>query len=202
MSRFGSDAGQAVRSSGALPAGAVARKWITVALVVVAAGFFAAQSLSAQQLTTVAVVDLSKVTSTFFAESQAVRDLKKKADDLRAEIARQQSDIQQLQQQKLAADQRGDNSASLQLEDQISKKQAFLEEFRRIKQEELNRQQKGLLQSNSAFYTQMYTAVSYVAESLGYSVVFDISNPNLLWWSPTVDITNQVIDRLRSTNNQ
>ncbi len=155
---------------------------------------------SAEQLTTVAVVDLSKVTTAFFAESQAVRDLKKKADDLRAEIAQQQNDIQQLQQQKLAADQRGDRSTSLQLEDQINKKQDFLQEFRRIKQDELNRQQKNLLQSNSAFYSQMYTAVSYVAESLGYSVVLDISNPNLLWWSPTVDITNQVIDRLRSNN--
>jgi len=155
---------------------------------------------SAEQLTTVAVVDLSKVTTAFFAESQAVRDLKKKADDLRAEIAQQQNDIQQLQQQKLAADQRGDRSTSLQLEDQINKKKDFLQEFRRIKQDELNRQQKNLLQSNSAFYSQMYTAVSYVAESLGYSVVLDISNPNLLWWSPTVDITNQVIDRLRSNN--
>ncbi len=193
MSRF---------SSGALSGGAAALRLIAATIVLIAAALFAAPPVSAQQLTTVAVVDLSKVTTTFFAESQAVRDLKKKADDLRAEIARQQSDIQQLQQQKLAADQRGDNSASLQLEDQISKKQAFLEEFRRIKQEELNRQQKGLLQTNSAFYTQMYTAVSYVAESLGYSVVFDISNPNLLWWSPTVDITNQVIDRLRTTNNQ
>lgn len=165
-----------------------------------AAALVAPARASAEQLTTVAVVDLSKVTTAFFAESQAVRDLKKKADDLRAEIAQQQNDIQQLQQQKLAADQRGDRSTSLQLEDQINKKQDFLQEFRRIKQDELNRQQKNLLQSNSAFYSQMYTAVSYVAESLGYSVVLDISNPNLLWWSPTVDITNQVIDRLRSNN--
>ncbi|WP_455383079.1 OmpH family outer membrane protein [Salinispira pacifica] len=176
-------------------------KGMLAALLLLGAALLATPArASAEQLTTVAVVDLSKVTNAFFAESQAVRDLKKKADDLRSEIAQQQNEIQQLQQQKLAADQRGDRSASLQLEDQINKKQDFLQEFRRIKQEELNRQQKNLLQSNSAFYTQMYTAVSYVAESLGYSVVLDISNPNLLWWSPTVDITNQVIDRLRSTN--
>lgn len=187
-----------------LPAGSVIRRRLTAvvaaSLLCGAAALLAPTQASAEQLTTVAVVDLSKVTSAFFAESQAVRDLKKKADDLRAEIAQQQNDIQQLQQQKLAADQRGDNSTSLGLEDQINKKQNFLQEFRRIKQDELDRQQKNLLQSNSAFYTQMYSAVSYVAESLGYSVVLDISNPNLLWWSPTVDITTQVIDRLRSTN--
>lgn len=185
---------------GLFAGGVIPRKLVAVFVLCGVAAFMAPAHAAAEQLTTVAVVDLSKVTTAFFAESQAVRDLKKKADDLRTEIARQQNDIQQLQQQKLAADQRGDNSTSLQLEDQINKKQDFLQEFRRIKQDELNRQQKNLLQSNSAFYTQMYSAVSYVAESLGYSVVLDISNPNLLWWSPTVDITNQVIDRLRSAN--
>jgi Skp family chaperone for outer membrane proteins len=40
-----------------------------------------------------------------------------------------------------------------------------------------------------------------VAESLGYTLVFDTTNQNLVWWAQSVDITQQVIDRLRATNN-
>ncbi len=171
-------------------------------LAALAVAFLAGPSaLFAEQLTTVAVVDLNKIATTFFAQSQAVRDLQKKANDIRSEIQRQQNEIQQLQQQKLQADQNGDSSTSLQLEDQINKKQQFLDEYRRIKQDELNRQQKNLLQSNSTFYKQMYTAITFVAESLGYTLVFDTTNQNLVWWAQSVDITQQVIDRLRATNN-
>jgi len=172
-----------------------------LAVVLLAMGMIVPASLFAQQLSTVAVVDLNKITMSFFTQSQAVRDLQKKADDIRTEIQRQQSDIQQLQQQKLQADQSGNNSQSLQLEDQINQKQQFLQEYRRIKQDELNRQEKGLLQSNSAFYKQMYSAISYVAQSKGYTTVFDAGNQGLIWWAPSVDITQQVIDYLRSTTN-
>lgn len=160
-----------------------------------------AQAAFSQQLTTLAVVDLQKVANTFYADSQAVRDLQKKADDLRSQIAQQKNDIQNLQQQKLQADNQGDSAKSLQLEDQISQKQRYLQEFQRIKQDELNQQYKSLTQAGSPFYNQMYQAVVYVAQSNGYTVVLYKSDSALAWWAPSVDITDQVIEYLRKSNN-
>lgn len=161
----------------------------------------AAQVAHAQQLTTLAVVDLQKVANTFYADSQAVRDLQKKADDLRSQIAQQKQDIQDLQNQRLQAQNQGDQSRALQLEDQITQKQRYLEEFQRIKQDELNQQYKSITQAGSPFYNQMYQAVVYVAQSKGYTVVLYKSDPSLAWWAPSVDITDQVIEYLRKSNN-
>ena len=61
---------------------------------------------------------------------------------------------------------------------------------------ELEDQRKKLTQSG-AFLEQVYGEIRYIAESEGYSMVLDLKeNTGILWYSPTVDITDKVIQNL------
>jgi outer membrane protein len=41
-----------------------------------------------------------------------------------------------------------------------------------------------------------------VAESEGYSMVLSKEGAGILWYSPSVDITNKVIERIRTGNTR
>ena len=64
------------------------------------------------------------------------------------------------------------------------------------KNAELEKLRKNLSSSNS-FYQQLYKVISRVAESGGYTIILSLQQANgILWYSPTVDITDKVIAEL------
>ncbi len=153
-------------------------------------------ALQAQQLTRFAVVDLPKIYTAFFQDSQAVRDFQEKSAKVQADVDRMTAEIQNLQKSKLDADTAGDKATSLQLDNEIYKKSEYLKEYYRIKTAELEDQKKKLTQS-SAFLQQVYDEIKLVAESDGYSMVLNLKeNTGIIWYSPTVDITDKVIQNL------
>jgi outer membrane protein len=154
-------------------------------------------ALQAQQITRFAVVDLSKVYTAFFSDSQAVRELEAQSSRVQSDIDRMNAEIQSLKNAKLAADSRGDQNQSLQLESQIDQKTAYLREYYQVQTAELERQRKALSQSGS-FLQQVYDEIRFIAESEGYSMVLNLkANSGILWYSPTVDITDKLIKDLQ-----
>ncbi len=166
---------------------------ITMSFLLLIAG----SGLFAEQLTTVAVLDVNQVYSSFLRESRAVRNLEQAAENARAEIREHEDELNDLRNRKLAAEDAGNDRLAIQLEDQIQEKRLFIEELRRVRSAQLERQQQSLLISDD-FLGEIQDAVRIVAESEGFTVVLNASDPNIQWWSVEVDITDRVIERLRS----
>jgi outer membrane protein len=157
-----------------------------------AAGF----SLGAQQLTRFAVVDLSKVYVSFFRESRAVREFEERSARVQAEINQMTREIQDLKSSQINAEFRGDRNDALRLENEAYRKSEFLKEYYKLKTAELEDQKSKLTQSG-AFLEQVYDEIRYIAESEGYSMVLNNKeNTGILWFSPTVDITDKLIQNL------
>ncbi|MDR1128967.1 MAG: OmpH family outer membrane protein [Treponema sp.] len=169
------------------------RKRIVIALfLALAAGF----SLEAQQLTRFAVVDLSRVYTSFFRDSRAVREFEERSARVQAEIDRMTAEIQGLRSSQLDAEARGDEARSLMLESQIYQKSEYLKDYYQTKTAELSDQRTKLSQSGT-FLDQVYSEIRYIAESEGYSMVLNLKeNTGILWYSPTVDITDKLIQNL------
>lgn len=153
-------------------------------------------TLSAQQITKFGVVDTARVYNAYFRNSAPVRNYEKKKADFQADIDRYTAELQKLQQKKLDQEKSGNDSAAQKTQGEIDKKKAFLIEYTNAKNIELESMQKSL-QSNDAFYKKLYGALSKIAENGGYSMILSLQQENaILWYSNSVDITNQVINEL------
>jgi outer membrane protein len=160
-----------------------------------ACGFF---SLEAQQLTRFAVVDLQKVYSSFFRDSRPVRDFEARSARVQAEIEKMNEEIVTLKSQLLDAQDQNDNTRALRLENDIFKKSEFLQQYYQTKTQELEIQ-KARLASSNTLYQQVHDEIRIIAESEGYSMVMSLKDTKgILWYSPTVDITDKLIDNLLS----
>ncbi|MDR1419636.1 MAG: OmpH family outer membrane protein [Treponema sp.] len=152
----------------------------------------------AQQLTRFAVVDLSRVYSAFFRESRAVREFEERSARIQAEVDRMTQEVQDLKLRQTEAALKGDEQQALRLESEVYRKTEYLREYYRLRTQELEDQKKRLAQSG-AFLDQVYDEIRFIAESEGYSMVLNLKeSTGILWFSPTVDITDKVIENLRS----
>jgi len=155
-----------------------------------------AGSVCAQQLTRFAVVDLPKVYTAFFRDSTAVRQFEERSARVQTEIDRMTREIQELRSRHADLVLAGDQTQALRLETEINRKSDFLREYYTTKTAELEEQRKKLSQSGS-FLEQVYGEIRFIAESEGYSMVMNLKeNKDVLWYSPTVDITDRLIQNL------
>ncbi|MDR1024915.1 MAG: OmpH family outer membrane protein [Treponema sp.] len=152
--------------------------------------------LPAQQLTRFAVVDLSRVYMSFLRDSRAVREWEEARDQVQREVDRRNREIQDLQSRKVNAELQGNDAAALDLENQIYRRTEALREYYQVKTAELEDWKNRLSQSDS-FLEQVYDEIRFIAESEGYSTVLSLKeNSGVLWYSPTVDITDKLIQNL------
>ena len=76
------------------------------------------------------------------------------------------------------------------------KKTDYLTEYTNAKNVELESMQK-TLQNSDDFYKKLYNTLAKIAESGSYSMILSLQESNaILWYSSSVDITNQVISEL------
>jgi outer membrane protein len=166
-----------------------------VALVLLAAAAVRV-SLPAQQLTRFAVVDLPRVYTAFFRDSRAVREFEERSARVQNDIDRMTKEIQDLKSRQADSVLRGDQNESARLESDIYRKSEFLRDYYQTKTAELEDQKRKLSQSNT-FLDQVNDEIRYIAESEGYSMVINLKeNRGILWFSPTVDITDKLIQNL------
>lgn len=150
----------------------------------------------AQQITRFGVVDTSRVYSAYFRNSAPVRNYESKKAEFQNEINKRTEEIQQLQQQKVDYQNAGNDSAALRVDADITKKTDYLTEYTNAKNVELESIKKSL-QNSDAFYKKLYSTLEKIAESEGYSMILSLQQANaILWYSPSVDITDKVITEL------
>lgn len=149
-----------------------------------------------QQITKFGVVDTAKVYNAYFRTSAPVRNYEKKRQEFEDEITKRTEELQSLQQRKLEYEDAGNDSGALKMEAEITKKKDYLTEYTNAKNVELESMRKSL-ESSDAFYKKLYQVLSRIAESGGYSMILSLQESNsILWYSNSVDITDQVISDL------
>ena len=156
--------------------------------------FMAAGSgLYAQQITKFGVVDTAKVYNAYFRNSAPVRNYEKKKAEFQEELNKYTDELQKLQLKKLEYEKADNDAQAQRVQAEISKKSEFLVEYTNAKNIELESIQKSL-QSSDAFYKKLYDSLAKIAESGGYSMILSLQQANaILWYSSSVDITEQVI---------
>ncbi|MDC7225902.1 MAG: OmpH family outer membrane protein [Spirochaetales bacterium] len=153
-------------------------------------------SLSAEQLSKIGIVNFSRIVEDYFAESSAWREIdsmREKYDEGKDEIL---DEINELQLEKLEAENDNDERKALKLDDQIYNKQEYLKEFHSIWQTRINNKIQGVYQS-STFTAEILDAITYIAESEGFSMIMRTQDPNILWYNHEIDVTDIVLERLR-----
>ena len=172
--------------------GVYMRKYFILAFLVL--GF--ARSAEAQMLTRFAVVDLNRVYMAFFSESRAVRDFEERSARVQSEIDRMSAEIQNLRVNMLNARAQGSMEQALRLEMEINRRTDFLMEYHQTQTAALEALKTRLTQSSS-FLDQIYDEIRFIAESEGFSTVLSLrETAGILWYSPTVDITDRLIQSL------
>ncbi len=159
---------------------------------------FTSGSLMAEKLTMVAVVDLTKIVSDYFKESTEWREIDELVRRTEETIRERMNEITALKQQKIETENEGDELLALKLDEQIRKKQEYVQEYNKIMSDRIQSRKDNLLTS-SDFSREIIKTVQFIAESEGYSVVFRKKDPNILYFNYEVDITNKVLDHLRRT---
>lgn len=153
----------------------------------------AGSGLYAQQITKFGVVDTAKVYNAYFRNSAPVRNYEKKKSEFQEEINKYTDELQKLQLKKLEYEKADNDAQAQRVQAEISKKSEFLVEYTNAKNIELESIQKSL-QSSDAFYKKLYDSLAKIAESGGYSMILSLQQANaILWYSSSVDITEQVI---------
>ncbi|MBN2874765.1 MAG: OmpH family outer membrane protein [Spirochaetales bacterium] len=167
---------------------------LTLALSLLCAGAFA------QQITRVAVIDLQKVYTTYYKDSQAVRAFEEEKQAVNDEIKRLGEEIKELQKQRLDVLSAGDSQALKTFDEALYRKAQFLSDYVKIKQAELDAKADALSKGD-AFVQMLYRTVQAISESEGFSLVITSRNADdvgssVLWFSPMIDITDKVIQAL------
>jgi len=154
--------------------------------------------LSAEQITKVAVLDYTRILSAFYADSAEARRIDEMKTVFAQEVRRLQEEIQGLEERKLEAENRGDSRSALDLDSTIQDKKQYYQEYVRVRGNQIQQAAVNLGSSNE-LAREILKEIQYIAESNGYSIVLKRSDPNLLWWSYEVDITDLVLQRLMSS---
>ena len=149
-----------------------------------------------QQITKFGVVDTAKVYNAYFRNSAPVRNFEKKKAEFQEEVNKLSDELKNLQQKKLDYESAGNETQVLKIEAEITRKKDYLTEYTNAKNVELESLQKSL-QTSDDFYKKLYNTLAKIAEGGGYSMILSLQDANaILWYSSSVDITNQVINEL------
>jgi len=158
--------------------------------------FQALQGQQQKQITKFAVVDVQQIYNTFKQNSGLVRDYEDKKVRYQGEIQVLSDEIIELKKKRVQLQKRGDAQAVLALSEEITAKTNYLTEFSKAKNDELAAIKKGL--NSNGFYNSLYDVIKKVAVKEGYSMVVSLQDgSSILWYSPTIDITQIVIQELR-----
>lgn len=157
---------------------------------------FAAGTVGAEQLTTVAVFDLQQVLLNFYQDSSAVREYREAEQEYREDLLRAEDTLNDYQRRRSDAIDSGNTRTAQRLREDI---QALQEDIVGLQERWFARQQQ--LQNELAgeeFYNRLYDTAEFVAQDNGYTVVVDADALGLalFWYSPEIDITDDIIQEL------
>lgn len=171
------------------------RKTIFIALIIF---FAAAVSSFAQQqmIPKIGLINYSAIVKEYVPFNPLYDEIKKLNNEYEKEVAEISDEIKEMEEKRDSYLESGMEKTAKKLDEQITNKKNYLVQFSAAKNYEI--EQKKLLVSDSTnALEKVINEIQYIAESEGYSVIFDSNDKNIIWWSQSVDITELVIKRLK-----
>jgi len=157
-------------------------------------------NLNSEQLTTVAVVDIDRVFTSFYRESQRLRDLdflqkkyQQELDGYLAKLSALKETFSQIRDDPLLFEKKE------QLKRDIATLTSYIDELTRQRKMKLQVKRKELM--SDTFVRNLQKAIQYISKSEGYTIVFRADDVGLQWWASEVDISEKVIQYLFRLSN-
>ncbi|MCL2213958.1 MAG: OmpH family outer membrane protein [Treponema sp.] len=171
----------------------MSKRIVILLLLIFCAGF-----AFGQQISRIAIVDLQRVNNEFYRESAAVRQFNERTARVQVDIEKMQNEIRELIARRDIAVSLNNQAEANRLEIEINRSREYFGSYYQARIAELERERVYLMQSDT-FLNQIYDEIRYIAESEGFTHVFDINQtPGLLWFSPGFDITDRLLQSLRT----
>jgi len=169
------------------------KRTVLFLLFVLSAGFIFGQSL-----TRIAVIDMQRVYNEFFLESQAARDFGQRFAAVQAEVNRMTAEINELRSRYNIAVSNLNYAEAERLTVEINRYQEYVRNYTQTHNAQFDIERRNL--SYDRFLNQMHDEIRYIAESEGYTYVFDKNTDGLLWFSTSasVDLTDRLLQSLRT----
>ncbi len=152
-----------------------------------------------EQLSKIAVVDVGRILKSYYRESSGIREYDSIREDMNRELGKIQEGIDNLKVQIAEEEAKGNNAKVSELNGKLKKQVEYKQEYFASMSAKLASKESDL-NLNSRFYSVLYKAIQYVAESEGYSLVLKTSDADLVWYHTEIDITDKVIARIKSSN--
>lgn len=166
---------------------------IFLALVIL---FVGTVSFAQQHITNFGIVDTNKVYEHYFKNSSALKSYETKKKDVQKEINKRTDELRDLKAKKDQCVELGDDSGASKYASMIKEKTEYLRDYTTTKNLELQNLKKNLSESNE-FYIKLSKVIKKVAENEGLSMILSLQGESaILWYSPTVDVTEKVIQEL------
>ena len=150
----------------------------------------------AEQLTTVGIINIDRIYNSFYRDSQEVRELERLRREYQDEIDSHVRELETLRQRLNTALDQNNRVTTDRLQTQVTEKERFIEDLARRRRAQLEARQARLLSDD--FLNRLQQAIQFVAESGGYTLVLRTDTEGLQWWSSAIDISDQVLARLRT----
>ena len=168
----------------------------TLLLISCIAAGFAQQNM----ITRIAVVDFSRVYSTFRQQSQEVRRFQEDTARLQADVERMQNELRALDSRRADAILRNDQNTVTSLTREIAAKTEELRIYTQARAAELEEARRNI--NMGSFMQSIQSELRLLAESEGITAFFDLNQlQGLMWHSPAIDYTDRLITRLRPRFN-
>ena len=160
--------------------------------------FCASAALYAQQqIPKIGIIDYSRIVQKMMPNSDQLQDIKNIRQAIEDETASIEKEIATLQKEKAEIEAKSHFSdATEEIDEQINSLRYYLQQFTDEKNRELDAK-KALVPDTTEILSKIVSQIQYVAESEGYSVIFDSKDRNIIWWTHSVDITDLVMRKLR-----
>ena len=121
--------------------------------------FIASAVYAQMDITKIGVIDTSRVYTTYFRDSAAVRNYENMKLEFQAEVDRATAELKELSLKKAQYIKNGDELSALKTETEITKKTDYLIEYTRSKNAELDAMKNKLADSDD-FYKSLYNIIA------------------------------------------
>ncbi len=150
-----------------------------------------------QQIPKIGVIDYSRIVQRMMPNSDQLQEIKKIKQAIEDETTAIEAEIAALEKDKRKIESRNRfNDNTEEIDEQISSLRYYLNQFVAEKNKELE-EKKVLVPDTTEILSRIVNQIQYVAESEGYSIIFDSKDKNIIWWTHSVDITDLVMKKLR-----
>lgn len=162
----------------------------------VAALIVCASAFAQQKITNFGVVDTERIYASFLQDSTKMKNYEKVQADVQTELDKRTEEIRSIQAKIHEAQELELKDDVKKYQNELRSKAAALKTYKDSKEKELANLKKSLSQ-NDEFYKKLNSTIRRIAENEGLSMILNVDkNQFILWYSPSVDITDKVIAAL------